>query len=174
MALTEITKERFDKIRGLYFKWKDLNAFIKEDYTRGVNLHEAITETVCCYVNGYYLSTEEGSEDAVIPETGDLVQVKGSSNWNSDLSSFGPTSEFNHLHFVRLNQSEDKMYLYYIPTNTLKNVMVNATETFEEQQRQGRRPRFSILKKYIIPNSIEPYAVVDMESGEIERVAYAL
>jgi hypothetical protein len=167
MSLTRITRERYDRIRELYFAWKELNIGIKEYYTRGVNLHEALTETVCCYINNYLLSVGEGSEDAIIPSTNELVQVKATSNWNSDLTSFGPYSSFNHLHFVRLNQAEDKMYLYYIPTETLKGLYVNATETFEEQQRQGRRPRFSIINKYIIPYNIQPYAVADMRTGEV-------
>lgn len=48
--------------------------------------------------------------------------------------------------------------------------MVNSTETFGEQQRQGRRPRFSILKTYIIPYNIQHYATADMRTGEIVRV----
>jgi hypothetical protein len=170
MALVTITQERYDKVRRIYFLWKELNALIKEDYTRGINLPEAITEPICCFVNGFYLSTGAGSEDAVIPRTNELVQVKATSNWNSDLTSFGPTSEFDYLHFVRLTQAEDKMYLYDIPTQRLTNVMVNSRETFGEQQRQGRRPRFSIIQKYIIPYSISHYAVVDLRTGEIERL----
>ena len=170
MALIEITRERYDKVRELYFSWKELNSGIKEDYTRGINLPEAITEPVCCFVNGFLLSTGGGSEDAVIPGTGELVQVKATSNWDVDLTSFGPTSEFDYLHFVRLNQAEDRMYLYDIPTGALTNVMVNSTETFGDQQRQARRPRFSIIQKYIVPYNIEPYAIADMRTGEIVRL----
>lgn len=170
MANIKITEERFKKVIKLYFNWKELNAGIKEDYTRGVNLPEAITEPICCYVNGYLLSLGEGSEDAVIPETGQLVQIKATSNFNSDLTSFGPQSKFSILHFVRLNQQEDKMYLYDIPVGDLKKVKVNANETYEEQQAQGRRPRFSIIDKYIKAYNIEPYAIVDLKTEEITNL----
>ena len=169
MACTKITEERFKKVISLYFNWKALNTGIKEDYSRGVNLPEAITEPICCYVNNFNLSLGEGSEDAVVPETGELVQIKATSNFNSDLTSFGPNSKFNLLHFVRLNQAEDKMYLYDIPVADLKKVKVNKTETYEEQQAQLRRPRFSIIDKYIKPYKIEAYAVVDLKTLEIKK-----
>lgn len=169
MALQEITESRYKKVRRLYFAWKDLNAGIKEDYTRGINLPEAITEPICCYVNGFLLSTGEGSEDAVIPKTGELVQIKASSNFDRDLTSFGPKSSFKYLHFVRLNQEEDKMYLYDIPTKELKNLMVNSDTTFGEQQAKNRRPRFSIINMYIKKYDIKPYAVVDLDTGDIKN-----
>lgn len=167
MANIEITEDRFKKVIDLYFNWKKLNAGIKEDYTRGVNLPEAITEPICCYVNNFYLSLGEGSEDAIVPNTKELVQIKATSNFNQDLTSFGPQSKFNILHFVRLNQKEDKMYLYNIPIENLKKVKVNATETYEEQQLQGRRPRFSIIDKYINVYNIQPYAIVDLNEKSI-------
>lgn len=167
MPRERITEERFEKVIELYFMWKNLNLGIKENYTRGVNLPEAITEPICCYVNNFFLSTGEGSEDAVIPQTGDLVQIKATSNFNSDLTSFGPRSNFRYLHFVRLNQDEDRMYLYDIPVENLRQVRVNCSETFEDQQLQNRRPRFSIIDKYINPYGIQPYAVVDLRTRQI-------
>lgn len=169
MALYTITRERYEKVIRLYFLWKELNEGIKEDFTRGINLPEAITEPICCYVNEFKHSLGGGSEDAVDPYTNELVQIKATSNFMTDLTSFGPESEFDVLHFVRLNQAEDKMYLYNIPVDTLSQVNVNTNETFKEQQAQGRRPRFSIINKYIIPYNIPAYAVVDLNTTEIQR-----
>lgn len=183
MALYDITKERFDKVIDLYFMWKKLNSMIKEDYSRGINLPEAITEPICCYANNFQLSiptTEEarrkkkadkdeqsGSEDAINPDTGALIQIKATSNWDSDLTSFGPKSHFDELHFVRLNQEEDKMYLYNIPIDNLKSVKVNKTTTFEECQASGKRPRFSIIDKYINIYDLHPYGYVDLSEKEV-------
>lgn len=169
MAQTPITKERFEKTIELYFKWKDLNGGIKEVYSRGVNLPEAITEPICCYVNGFNLSLGEGSEDGIDPKTGMQVQIKASSNFNSDLTSFGPKSHFDLLHFVRLNQAEDIMYLYNIPLENLYEIKMNRDETFGDQQAQGRRPRFSIIKQYIEAEGIQPYAKVDLKKKEVIR-----
>lgn len=170
MALIKITEERYKRVIKLYFMWKDLNTEIKKDFTRGINLPEAITEPICCYVNNFLHSTKKGSEDAIDEKNYSKVQIKATSNFNNDLTSFGPKSEFNELHFVRLNQEEDKMYLYKIPVNKLADVQVNVGETFEEQQNQGRRPRFSIINKYIEPDNIKEYAIVDLKTGEIERL----
>ena len=164
MSLERITEERFNKTCELYFAWKSLNSGIKEDYSRGVNLPEALTEVICCYVNDFLLSLGEGSEDAFDPKRQAQIQIKATSNWDRDLTSFGPRSHFSILHFVRLSQSEDKMYLYDIPVHDLENVKVNASETFAQQQAQDRRPRFSIIKQYIIPCGIDPYAVVNLKT----------
>ncbi|WP_291650939.1 Bsp6I family type II restriction endonuclease [Clostridium sp.] len=170
MSLEKISQERFNKVCDLYFSWKSLNSGIKENYSRGVNLPEAITEPVCCYVNGFLLSLGEGSEDAVDPNNNNQIQVKATSNWDRDLTSFGPRSHFSELHFVRLNQSEDKMYLYNIPIDDLKDVKVNVNETFEEQQADNRRPRFCIIDKYIKPFDIRPYAIVDLKQKVVEVI----
>ncbi|OLR81199.1 type II restriction endonuclease [Bacillus sp. MB366] len=167
MSLIVIDDEKYTEAIELYFLWKQLNQRIRGFYTRGVNLPEAITETIVCYVNEYYLSLGNGSEDAVIPETEELVQVKASSNFNSDLTSFGPTSRFDYLHFVRLHQETDKMFLYDVPVENLRETPVNASQTFEDQQNEGRRPRFSIIDRYIERYNIEPYAVVDLRTGNI-------
>lgn len=180
MALYVITEQRFERVIELYFMWKELNSMIKEDYSRGINLPEALTEPICCYANGFKLSIptkdekksknnkQSGSEDAVDPKTGELIQIKATSNWDSDLTSFGPKSHFDALHFVRLNQEEDKMYLYNIPINNLKNVMVNKDTTFEECQATGKRPRFSIIDKYINVYNLEPYGYVDLIKKEVK------
>lgn len=170
MAEIKITTEMYDKARELYFIWKQLNNGIKEIYSRGINLPEALTEIICCYVNGFLLSTKGGSEDAVNPNTKELVQIKATSNWDRDLSSFGPKSKFDSLHFLRLNQAEDKAYLYEIPIESLGWVRVNSLQTFEDQQSQIRRPRFSIIRNYIIPYNIKYYAIVDLKTGEIEKI----
>lgn len=169
MPLTEITKTRFDEIIDLYFMWKKLNSGIKKIYSRGVNLPEALTEPICCYVNGFLLSLGEGSEDAYDPKTKKQVQIKATSNYNSDLTSFGPRTHFDLLHFVRLEQPKDIMWLYDIPLKNLYKIKMNANETFEDQQRQNRRPRFSIIKSYLEKENIRPYAMVDLKTKTIKH-----
>ena len=127
------------------------------------------SEFIVCYVNDYYHSIGKGSEDAY---TNNMikVQIKGTSNYNNDLTSFGPTSEFNILEFARLDQDNDNLYLYKIPIDNLYNVHVNKTETFKQQQLAGRRPRFSVISAYIERYDLCPYAVVDMNTGEIKTI----
>ncbi|MDY3828585.1 MAG: DNA cytosine methyltransferase [Clostridium sp.] len=49
MALYTITRERYEKVIRLYFLWKELNEGIKEDFTRGINLPEAMTNKDTVY-----------------------------------------------------------------------------------------------------------------------------
>lgn len=165
--LLEIDEAMFNKAIDLYWKWRDLNSELKKFYSRGVNLHEGITEIISCYVNGHILSLGGGSEDAIVPETNELVQVKGTSNYNSDLTSFGPDSKFDYLHFVRLKQSEDKMYLYDIPTDNLDDIMVNRESSVRDFKKAGKRPRFSIIEKCIEEYDLKAYAVVDLKERTV-------
>ncbi len=166
MSLTKITEKKFNEAIDIYFLWKELNSKIKNNYTRGVNIHEYITESITCYVNDFSLSLKGSSEDAV--DNNNLkIQIKATSNFNSDLTSFGPKSEFDILHFVRLNQDEDIMYLYQIPTIDLLNIEVKKGETFLDQQNQGRRPRFSIIEKFINDYKLSAYSMVNLKTKEV-------
>lgn len=163
--MEKITKNKYDEIISLYPLWKELNKRIKLLYPRGVNFHEVFSEFIVCYVNDYYHSLGAGSEDAFTNDNV-KVQIKGTSNYNSDLTSFGPTREFEILEFARLDQNDDYLYLYKIPINDLYNVRVNKAQTFKEQQQLGRRPRFSIISNFIEPYELNPYAKVNMKTGE--------
>lgn len=169
MTITTVTESDFEESIRLYFLWKELNTSIKEFYSRGVNIHEAITERIVCYVNDFRHSLGGGSEDA-LTSSNEKVQIKATSNFNSDLTSFGPRSRFDILHFVRLDSNNDVMYLYNLTIDELDSIYVNYNETFREQQLQGRRPRFSIIEKFIIPNDEKPYAVVFLRNKEIKYI----
>ena len=163
------TKENQD-VFDAYFKWKELNNLIKKQYSRGVNLHEYITENLCCIINGYELHASEGESEDAINSKGQKIQIKGTSNFDDDLSSFGPKSKFDILEFVRLDQKKDIFYFYRIDINFLKEIYVNAKETFFQKQKTGQRPRFSIIKKIIKVHNIKPYALVEMQTGEVKKI----
>jgi len=164
----KITKDKFFEILEAYQLWKRFDEVMRKHSSRGVNLHEGITEVIVCYVNDFYHSIGQGSEDA-FNKYNEQVQIKATSNFDSDLTSFGPTSEFQHLHFARLNRNGDLLYLYNISIKGLQNIMVNKENTFREQQNQNRRPRFSIIKKIIIPKKLKPYAKVNLINGQITK-----
>ena len=86
------------------------------------------------------------------------IQVKGCSV-SIDLTSFGPRSVWDELYFVHFfpNQMYDGCYnIYFIDNHLIYEHKVSKSETFLDQQRQGRRPRFSIMKDIVEPNQIEP------------------
>lgn len=164
--MEKISKKKFNLVISLYPKWKELNKDIKSLYSRGINFHEVFSEFIICYINDYYHSLKAGSEDAVT-NNNIKVQIKSTSNYDSDLTSFGPTSEFEILEFARLNQELDLLYVYKIPINDLYNIPVNKFQTFREQQKEGRRPRFSIIKNFIEPYNLNPYVIINMKTGEV-------
>lgn len=167
-GLYKVNKNDYMRILDAYKTWKKFDEMMREYSSRGVNFHEGISETIVCYVNDFYHSVGKGSEDAVTNNE-ELVQVKASSNFNEDLTSFGPTSKFDFLHFARLDKEEDKLYLYDIPIKELYEVPVNKNETFKDKQLKGQRPRFSIIKKYLSEDKEKPYAIVDLNTGNINK-----
>lgn len=145
--LLEIDEVMFNKAVDLYWQWRELNSEIKKFYSRGVNLHEGITEIISCYVNDHILSLGGGSEDAIVKDTNELVQVKGTSNYDKDLTSFGPNSKFDYLHFVRLKQCEDKMYLYDIPIEGLDDIKVNEESTVRDFKLAGNSVTVTVIER---------------------------
>lgn len=106
-----IDKSRFKDAITAYFLWRDLNNIMKNSHTRGVNIHEGITETLLCYVTGFKLKKDKGG-DAFDESTGKIIEIKATSNYDRDTTSFGPSEEFDGLYFVRLDQRQDIMYFY--------------------------------------------------------------
>ena len=171
MNFVIVDKSRFKDAVHAYWLWKELNAFIRNSHNRGINFPEAISETVACYALGYELNRSSGG-DARDPKTGVIVEFKATSNWDRDTSSFSPKKSFYPLFFIRLNQKIDKAYIYDldITEEELKRLPMNKKETFEDQQKQGRRPRFSILKEIIEPRNLEPVALVDFRKEIVKSL----
>ena len=49
------------------------------------------------------------------------------------------------------------LFHFYIDLNDkIYNHKVNANQTFMDQQKQGRRPRFSIYSEIIVENGLKP------------------
>lgn len=168
LDLIMIDKSRFKDAIRAYWLWKELNAFIKNSHNRGLNFPETISETLACYALGFQLNRGSGG-DAQNPSTKEIIEFKATSNWNRDTSSFSPSENFDHLYFIRLNQREDKIFIYdlQIDSEQLKNIQVNKTQTLGNQQAQGRRPRFSIIKKIIEKNDYEPVCGVDIRKEKV-------
>lgn len=81
-------------------------------------------------------------------------------NRKYDCTSFGPKSIWDKLLFVVLAGSKydgkirkDGDYEIYEISNDYNNFLktkINNSETFEDQAKQGRRPRLSIFKTFVI------------------------
>src|SRR3989344_2658054 len=148
----EVNKEKGDqeKLRNLYNLWNTLNKAIKSISTRGINLPEAISENAFCiffpeYVRVVKLAKGKCSFDTINTRTGKRIQIKASSV-ASDLTSFGPRSEWDELYFLDFSAGDGSFKVYEIKPDWIYKHKVNKSQTFEEQQKQNRRPRFSITE----------------------------
>jgi len=133
MGYKEIDMKKFNENIELYYEWKTLSGKIQNNDGRKLNFPESISENLCCFVNDYKRSTGKGSEDAIAKD-GRLVQIKATGNFKKDLSSFGPKSKFDELHFVRVDIERDKIEMYEIPVKNLEDIKVNKDKKFTDFQ----------------------------------------
>lgn len=159
-----IDEKKLLSVLEAYFSWKETSIKLKGLNGRGANFPEAVSERIVCYVNGFSLATDEGSYDALSSD-GKTVQIKATSRFNDDLTSFGPKSEFDDLHFARFDLDKDEVWLYDVPKKGLDVIVLNKekNETFIQQQEQGRRPRLSIIKEFVEKSQLEPYKKVNLK-----------
>ncbi len=152
-------------IGQLYWLWQKLNMAIKLISTRGINLPEAISENAFCLffptVRVVKLAKGKCSYDCISTETGKRIQIKASS-MKSDLTSFGPRSEWDELYFLDFSTGNGSFKVYKIDAEWIYAQKMNEGQTFTEQQAQGRRPRFSITQKIIKPLKLNPIKICNI------------
>lgn len=145
---------------NFYCNWINYNKSCAKMNNRLQNIPENLSEGLFCYVtNSYQVVNIKSSglikkSDCYDPKTNHFIQVK-SASVIPDLTSFGPDSKWNDLYFMDFSRI-DKVKIYLIPNKYIYNVMVNKTETFRQQQKQGRRPRFSIYTEIIKKHKLKP------------------
>lgn len=167
--LVTIDAARINDVCRLYFLWKDLNTGLRSYVSRGINFPDAISEPMGCFSLGYSWNKGSGG-DAITPD-GQVVEMKATSNFHGDLTSFGPVTTFDRLVFLRLDSRLNMLYIYDLNLNgdTLGDLPVNAKETIRDQQLQGRRPRLSIIKQVIEPLELNPVAIFDIRTMQVAR-----
>lgn len=170
--LVTIDPARINDVCDAYFKWKDLNNRIKNYCSRGLNFPETISEPMACYALsqiGEETKWNKGSSgDAV--RAGKKIEIKATSNFNSDLTSFGPKCEFDNLVFLRLDYENNKLYIYDTGINShdIKFFSANKTQTIGEQQAEKRRPRISLIKCLINANHLKSTCIFNIQQTKIE------
>lgn len=150
-------------IKKLYEDWKKLNDRLKAIGTRGINLPEIISENAFCIffpecVRTVGLKKGKCSFDCINTKTGARIQIKASSV-ASDLTSFGPRSEWDELFFLDFSKGDGSFKAYKIEPDWIYKHMVNKNQTFQQQQEENRRPRFSIIKEIILKRGLKPVKV---------------
>ncbi len=167
--LVEIDATRINDVCDSYFKWKDLNNSLKNYVSRGINFPETISEPMGCYALNYLWN--KGSGGDAQDRNGRKIEMKATSNFDSDLTSFGPRCEFDNLIFLRLDYSNNKLYVYdtELSSNDLKTLPANKTETVGEQQVQKRRPHISVINGIINARGLKPVCIFNIRKAEIEK-----
>jgi hypothetical protein len=154
-------------LHDAYWKWNTALNVVPWS-GRGANIPEALTEAIACLcMNAKLIRGGEG--DIVLPD-GKIGEVKATSLNSGDLTSFSPSEYFDCLFFVQADLSNAHTYSVYdleMSRGTLDQVQVSGNQSFKNQADQGRRPRFSIIDKIIIPKNLQPKWTVNVETKSI-------
>ncbi|OON92163.1 MAG: hypothetical protein ATN34_03080 [Epulopiscium sp. Nele67-Bin002] len=169
LDLVIVDKARFFDAIEMYFLWKELDQRIRSSATRGINFPETISEALACYALGFKWNKGSGG-DAIDGDK--IIEFKATSNWDRDTTSFSSSEKFDNLYFLRLDKRNDELYIYDTQLNSdkLKLIKVNKKETLEEQQKAGRRPRFSMINFIIDPNKLEPIMKVKIREKKVIKL----
>lgn len=176
MDLITVDAQRVNLAVDIYFHWKQLDAEIRTlSGTRGINFPSEISEYLACYALGYKVNKATGGDavDDSDPNNKRIIEIKGSSAQSLTApNSFSPSEFFDELVFVRLEKYDDSLKIYKtgINSESIKNIKVNKSETFEEQQKQGRRPRFSIHKEIIEKYDLTPDYVFLLRDKKVCKI----
>lgn len=154
------------KLKEIFSDWKVINGKLKTLGGRNLNVPDVFSEALfCIFFNAVRTNGEAHSYDCVSLADGSGIQIK-SASIEYDCSSFGPTSTWDELYYVDFAPNgvvDGRVNFYKIDVN-FNNLILNASkrETFRDQQRQGRRPRFSIKRLLIEAYNIKPCLSVDL------------
>ena len=155
-------KDRSD-LYSIYKLWRKLSGLLTPFSSRSINLPEALSEGAFSLEMGApriigKISGASSSFDCYFLETQERIQVKASSV-ASDLTSFGPKSVWDKIYFCdfyREGKWDGSFDIYQINNKDIYNHKVNAKQTLKQQQDEGKRPRFSIMKKIIQHKNLKP------------------
>lgn len=157
------------KLFSIYNDWRNLCNKLNDMAARGVNLPEGLSESsfcleMNCVRTGKVKGKVNSSFDCYDLNTKQRIQVKSCSVL-PDLTSFGPKSVWDQIYFVdfyRDGSWDGKFDIYLINTNDIYTHKVNSHQTFIDQQKEGRRPRFSIYSDIISTKGIKPIKTGDL------------
>ena len=162
---TNVTDQDLKLILESYKAWRFLNSTLSYFASRTVNFPEAISESLCCYSLGYSWHNKVNTKlsgDGTGPN-GELIEIKATSNFHSDLTSFSPDTRVDILIFARLDTNTNHLHIYNMGMNfsQFQNIQVNSTQTVYAQQQQGKRPRLSLINQ-INQLHLQPVIVIDL------------
>ncbi len=159
-----------ENLKHVYNHWRELCVQLNDLNARSINLPEGLSETAfCVFTNSVRvvksINGANSSMDAYDLSSQKRIQIKSCSVL-PDLSSFGPNTQYDELFFqdfYRSGKWDYKVDVYKIPLRLINSTMVNSRQTFKQVQALGKRPRFSIWEKIIVPQKLEPIMSYSLE-----------
>lgn len=134
-----IDEARIDEACNAYFKWKDLNAYIRDKSHRGINMPDAISEPIGCYCLDLLWNKGKQTGDATDPVANKRIEFKATSRFEGDLSSFGPRRRFDDLVFLRFKTDDNLLILASIPTNSASFRRIRMRQSRNSKTRDAGR-----------------------------------
>lgn len=164
-----IDAARIDEACSAYFKWKDLNTYIHNQSHRGINMPDAISEPMGCYCLDLLWNRGDEVGDATDPRTHKKIEMKATSRFEGDLSSFGPSCQFDDLVFLRFKLDDNLLYVYDlgIDSEEFGKYPANSKETIQDQKIQGRRPHVSLQTLFVDAYNLKPDIIFDIRKCKI-------
>lgn len=165
--LIKIDEPRIQQSCDAYFKWKDLNTYVRSLVSRGINMPDAISEPMGCYCLDLLWNKSSGGDAK--SKDGKKIEFKATSNYDYDLSSFGPKCDFDDLVFLRFDLDLNMLFVYdtKIDSTEIKNIPVSKKSTFGDYQKAGKRPHIRIIESIIEKRNLKPTVVFDIRRGKI-------
>lgn len=156
--LVRIDDERIDRTCEAFFRWKDLNNYLRDTSHRGMNMPDAISEPMACWCLDLLWNRGNEAGDATDPEGLKKIEFKATSRFEGDLSTFGPVCDFDDLVFLRFKMDDNQLWIYdlHINADDFGDVPANSFQTVRDQQKQGRRPHISLYTTFIKGQDGEP------------------
>jgi len=165
-------------IKKCFKDWADLcKSSLKIGGTRIPNIPESVTEAILslelnvgrCVEN---ISGSSSSFDLYDVYRKKRIQLKAATSTGP--TSFGPKSQYDEIYFMyfreiaegkRSNNFSGKYEIYKLDTKIFPKLVLNKSknETFEDQQKAGRRPRLSIPQQILDNLSIKPISVGNID-----------
>lgn len=159
-----------DNLIKIYKLWNQLSKMLSDYGCRRINFPE-LSELIFCALYKCWRTNntkglgEHSSFDCYNPKTHKRIQIKAASA-KGELTSFGPDSIWDEIYFMDFynNGNYDGTFeVYLLPNDEIYNHQMNKNknETFRDQQKQGRRPRFS-LRSLIKELNIKPIGIYNL------------
>ena len=168
--LIKIDEPRIQETCDAFFKWKDLNTYVKSLVSRGINMPDAISEPMGCYCLDLLWNKTTGG-DAYSQDGEKKYEFKATSNFAYDLSSFGPKCDFDDLVFLRFDLDFNMLFVYDtgIDAEELKKIPVSKSATVGDYQKAGKRPHIIIIQSIIEKRNLEPTVKFNIRRGQIVK-----